>query len=47
MVDYDLPMIESDLKEMKQQRFIQLDKEQNQLVDYVALLKELAPKKKA
>lgn len=47
MVDYDLTIIDSDAKELKEQKYLVLDTEKNELVNYLKLFKDLEPQKKA
>lgn len=44
MVDYDLPIIDSDKKELADEKFLILDKEKNENICYMELLKDLGPK---
>jgi IQ calmodulin-binding motif len=44
MIDYDLPLMEYDLKEMKSKGFIHLDKHGNEFVRYRDLLESVKPK---
>lgn len=47
MVDYDLTIIDSDAKELRDLKYLVLDTEKNELVNYLKLFKDLEPKKKA
>ena len=46
MVDYDLPMIDSDKDELLSKHLMVRDKENNELVLYQELLKDYGPKKR-
>ena len=45
MFDYDLPMVESDKVDFKERSFLILDKDKNELIDYIELLKCCEPKR--
>ena len=47
MVDYDLPMIDSDKRELTEEKFLVLDKQKNENILYAQLMKELGPKEQA
>ena len=47
MVDYDMPIIQSDLVEIKERNFLFEDKEGNELVKYLELFDFCQPKSKA
>ena len=46
MVDYDLPMIESDLQELRDKKYLFEDSDRNELIKYMNLIHEAAPKSK-
>ena len=43
MVDYDLPMLESDLVELKSMNLIFEDADRNELIKYLDLFEKTAP----
>ena len=43
MVDYDLPMLESDLVELRSMNFIFEDADRNELIKYLDLFEKTAP----
>lgn len=43
MVDYDLPMIESDLQELRDKKYLFEDSDRNELIKYMNLIHEAAP----
>ena len=47
MIDYDLPMIDQDKNELLDLEFMFIDNEKNDVVNYMAILKELGPKQKS
>ena len=47
MIDYDLPMIDQDKNELLDLEFMFIDNEKNDVVNYMAILKELGPKLKS
>ena len=44
MVDYDLPMVDSDKRELLAQKLLFVDKEGNEMVSFLELLEDLGPK---
>jgi len=46
MIDYDLPMVDSDKEELIRQNFLIYDKENNEMINYLELLKDVGPRKK-
>lgn len=46
MIDYDLPLMEFDIREMRNKAFIYADKNNNEFVKYKELLDSVAPKNK-
>ena len=47
MIDYDMPLLEHDIKEMRKKAMIVSDNEGNELVMYKNLIQETRPKKVA
>ena len=46
MIDYDLPLVNSDMVELNKKKYLFLDAEKNELVSYALLFKDLSPKQK-
>lgn len=46
MVDYDLPMIETDLQELRSKNFLFEDSDRNELVKYMDMINDAAPRSK-
>ena len=47
MIDYDMPLMEFDMKDLKSKAFIFIDKQGNEFVKYKELLDSLRPKNQA
>ncbi len=46
MIDYDLPLVNSDMVELNKKKYLFLDSEKNELIAYALLFKDLSPKQK-
>lgn len=47
MADYDLAMLESDVRELRSRKFILEDSDRNELVKYLELLRDATPVERA
>lgn len=45
MIDYDMPMLDFDIQDLKKKNLLIKDKEGNEFVKYKELLEEVKPKK--